>query len=396
MKISKIETVSCPTGATPALSFVRVHTDEGVSGLGETYYTPESVAAYVHEVIAPHVLGLDPLANGSTWDNVYEQSARRGPGGTDMRALSAVDLALWDLRGKLLGVPVYVLLGGSDKPDGVRVYNTCAGSNYASATSVGTGRSQERDDLWRAINAPAELAAELRTQGFAGMKIWPFDAAAAEDQGRRIAPTALRAGIEVLEAIRAEVGDKLDLMIEGHGQWQLAAATTILRAIEPMNVRWAEDMILAHDPQTLTLLRQRTLVPLAVSEYLMGRWQYRQILQSGAVDYLHLDPSWCGGISESQRILSVASSFGVVCAMHDCTGPVNLLAGLHLAAANRIVGYQEVLRAFLNDVYPTMVDTQWTLEGGRLRAPNSPGLGAALSDEYLAREDLIVRASVCP
>jgi len=82
--------------------------------------------------------------------------------------------------------------------------------------------------------------------------------------------------------------------------------------------------------------------------------------------------------------------------MHDCTGPVNLLAGLHLAAANRIVGYQEVLRAFLNDVYPTMVDTQWTLEGSRLRAPSSPGLGAALSDEYLAREDLIVRASVCP
>lgn len=81
--------------------------------------------------------------------------------------------------------------------------------------------------------------------------------------------------------------------------------------------------------------------------------------------------------------------------MHDCTGPVNLLAGLHLAAANRIVGYQEVLRASLEDVYPTIVDTQWTLEGGRHRAPDSPGLGAALNQEYLARDHLMVLASVC-
>lgn len=188
------------------------------------------------------VLGLDPLADGSTWDNLYEQSARRRPG-TDMRALSAVDLVLWDLRCNLLRVPVYVLLGGSDTPDGVRVYNTCAGSNYANATRVGTGRSQERDDLWRAMHTPAELAAELRMQGFAGMKIWPFDAAAIQDQGRRIAPAVLRAGIEILTVIRAEVGDRFDLMIEGHGQWQVAAATTILGAVEPLDIRWAEDMI---------------------------------------------------------------------------------------------------------------------------------------------------------
>src|SRR5690606_30388537 len=109
--------------------------------------------------------------------------------------------------------------------------------------------------------------------------------------------------------------------------------------------------------------------------------------------YLHLDPSWCGGITESQKILAVASSFGVVSSMHDCTGPINLLAGLHLAAANESVGYQEVLRSYLSDVYPTMVDTEWVRGGGRMAAPGAPGRGATLTEQYLSQPDLVRRTS---
>src|SRR5690606_9188898 len=109
------------------------------------------------------------------------------------------------------------------------------------------------------------------------------------------------------------------------GQWQVASATRILRAVEEHDVTWAEDMILAHDPQALATLSRSTSVPLAASEYLMGRWQYRQVLETGGLGYLHLDPSWCGGITESRHVLSLASAFGVTACMHDCTGPVNLL-----------------------------------------------------------------------
>ncbi|NJC72950.1 mandelate racemase/muconate lactonizing enzyme family protein [Planosporangium thailandense] len=389
MKISKVETIWCAAGASPALTFVRLHTDGGVVGLGETYYTPLSVASYVHEVLAPYVIGRDVLRDGSIWEELYAQSARRGAGGTDMRALSAVDLAVWDLRGKLLDVPVYVLLGGNDKPSGVRMYNTCAGRTYAAAPAVGRGESAEHDDLWRWRHAPAELAAELRDEGFAGMKVWPFDEAAAEDQGRRISAGALRAGTAILEAIRGAVGGDLELMLEGHGQWQIEPAAQILRAVEPLSLQWAEDMILAHDPEALRTLAARTSVPIAASEYLMGRWQYRAVLSSQSISYLHLDPTWCGGITEAQRILALASSFGVVCSMHDCTGPMNLLAGLHLASANRIVGYQEVVRGFLSDLYPEMVDTTWLRRDGRMIVPDAPGLGGELSDRYLARPDLI-------
>jgi len=392
MKIIQIETIT-QIPDIPALSFVRIHTDEGVVGLGETYYTPESVAAYVHEVIAPVIIGRDPLTDGGIWDDLHERSARRGGGGTDMRALSAVDLALWDLRGQALGVPVHTLLGGSEKPAGVTVYNTCAGTTYSSGSAVGKGTSSDGDDLWMALNAPGELATQLVEQGYTGMKVWPFDAYAAADHGRRIDPDDLRAGVKVIEQIRDAVGDQINVMMEGHGFWHVDPAARILNAVADLDIFWAEDMIVADDPETIGALARRTEVPLAVSEYQMGRWQYRRTLETGAVGWLQLDPSWCGGITESQRILALASSYGVVAGMHDCTGPMNLLAGLHLAHANGIVGYQETLRSFLGEVYPRLVDATFTVTDGRLAAPQRPGLGAALSSRLLDDPRVVRRST---
>lgn len=382
MQITEVRTLNLADGPAPALTFVQLVSDEGVVGLGETYYTPQSVDAYVHEVLAPAILGKDVTRDGWNWEQVYGESARRVPGGVDLRAQSAVDLAVWDLRGKAAGRPVSDLLGAA-RGDGVKVYNTCAGSTYASATSVSRGVSAEHDDLWRAVNEPGNLAAELVAAGFSGMKLWPFDAAARVDNGRSIRAEDLAEGVGRIAAIREAVGDDIEIMVEGHGLWFPTAAARILNALEHLDITWAEDMILAHDPQAIGHLSRMTNVPLAASEYVGSRWSYRQLLEQGAAGYLHLDPSWCGGITEAQNILSLASSYGVLAAMHDCTGPMNLLAGLHLARANPIVGYQEVLRAFLSDVYPTMVDTHWSVDGGRMSAPDRPGLGAELLDEFV-------------
>jgi L-alanine-DL-glutamate epimerase-like enolase superfamily enzyme len=389
MSIESVETISDPTGPSPALTFVRVTDSSGVVGLGETYYTPRSVAAYVHEILAPTLLGRSALDDGDEfWMQSYLASARRVVGGVDLRSLSAIDLALWDLRGRMLGAPVYQLLGGR-RSTGVTVYNTCAGAHYASAVTVGRGASSETDDLWRAVNRPGELAAELLAAGYTGMKLWPFDAYADVDDGRSIRPADLRAGRAVLAAIRDAVGDEMQIMLEGHGRWHAEPAVQILRAVEDLDIRWAEDIVPAHDLDVLRRIADRTSVPLAASEYLAGRWEYRRLLESGAVGYLHLDPSWCGGISEARHILALATARGVVASMHDCTGPMNLLAGLHLAAADPIVGYQEVLRSFLDEVYPSMVDLRLAPVGGRLAPPDRPGLGAELTADFLSRPGLV-------
>jgi L-alanine-DL-glutamate epimerase-like enolase superfamily enzyme len=219
------------------------------------------------------------------------------------------------------------------------------------------------------------------------MKLWPFDVAARIDRGARISDADLTAGVAILSRIRDAVGDGIEIMVEGHGLWQPTAAERILNAISHLDITWAEDMVLAHEPSALSRLASRTPVPLAASEYVGGRWAYRQLLEKQAIGFLHLDPSWCGGITEAQQILALSSAFGVTASMHDCTGPVNLLAGLHLARANSIVGYQEVLRAFLTDVYPTLVDTTWAIEDGRMRAPDLPGLGAQLTADFVARAE---------
>ena len=113
------------------------------------------------------------------------------------------------------------------------------------------------------------------------------------------------------------------------------------------------------------------------------------MFEADGIGYVHLDPSWCGGISEARNILALASSYGVVASMHDCTGPINLLAGLHLAASHSIVGYQEVLRAFLNDVYPRMVELPFEVTDGRMSPPERPGLGASLTEEFLTSPTLM-------
>lgn len=381
MIIREVRTLTRPDGPSPALTFVQLVTDDGTVGLGETYYTPQTVSAYVHEVLAPMLLGVDVTRSGWDWDTAYLASARRVPGGTDLRAQSAVDIAVWDLRGKAAGMPVGDLLGAANEL-GVRVYNTCAGLRYATATQVSHGQADENDDLWLALNDAGELAASLLGEGFGGMKLWPFDDAARADLGRSITSADLARGVERLERIRDRVGDDIEIMLEGHGLWEPIVAGRILRAVEHLNVTWAEDMIVAHEPAALKRLSRMSSVPLAASEYSGGRWAYRQLLDSQAVGYLHLDPSWCGGITEAQKILALASSHSVTAAMHDCTGPVNLLAGLHLACANRCVGYQEVLRAFLTEVYPTVVDVDWRIVDGRLLPPAVPGIGGSLREDF--------------
>ncbi|MFM8953060.1 MAG: mandelate racemase/muconate lactonizing enzyme family protein [Planctomycetaceae bacterium] len=336
-RITAIET-AIPRGIMSNLLLVRVHTDDGLVGCGETYYTPHAIAALVHDWMAARLLGADALAIESHWRWLYERCTPFGHPGAERRALSALDLALWDILGQATGQPVYRLLGGPVR-ESIPVYNTCGGPSYGAIQETGPahpgwpgygspGKPGKLEDAWASLNAPGELAAELVAEGYKVVKLWPFDAAA-------------------------------------------------LREIEPL---WLEDVLRVDCVATLADFRRQSGLPIAASEMLLGRKEYLQVLQAGAADYCMVDPTWNGGISETRRVIDMAQTFNVPATIHDCTGPLTLFAGLHLAASSTNVVFQESVRAHVRTLYRHLVDRGPVIEQGMALVPEGPGLGTRFHD----------------
>src|SRR5918998_1129639 len=178
MKITRIETVHLED--YPHILFVGVHTDEGLVGWGDTYYMTDAVAGYVHQFAAPMLLGHDPRAVELHWRRLYEVIAHIAGKGAEIRGLSALDVALWDILGQAAGMPVWQVLGGAAR-DRIKTYNTCGGPTYGRPTRGGTGYGTDRDnpgkyeDLIGFMTRADELALDLLSEGITGMKIWPFD-----------------------------------------------------------------------------------------------------------------------------------------------------------------------------------------------------------------------------
>ncbi len=387
MKIVAIETVvPGPHSPLPAVVFVRVHTDAGLVGCGETYYTPRAVSTFIHEFLAPLIMGTDATSPEALWETVYSAIVKFGGRGLELRALSAVDLAAWDILAQAAQLPLCQLLGGGVAT--LPTYNTCAGPTYGTGDRPGYGETSAADDLDDAsafVARPAELARELLDEGFAGMKIWPFDAIAHEHGGTTITQAHLERGLEPFRRIREAVGWDIEIMAEGHGFWSVAAAKTIARGLEPFRPAWIEDLVVADSPGALAELRRSTTIPVLASEYLMTRFDYDAMLQAEAVDHVMIDPTWCGGITEARRIIALAHTARLPVTMHDCTGPFTLLAGIHLLSSTPNASYQEVVRAYLREVYPQFVDESIQLVNGHVRAPDRPGIGAQLRSDVLDR-----------
>jgi L-alanine-DL-glutamate epimerase-like enolase superfamily enzyme len=388
-RITAIET-AIPHGIMSNLLLLRVHTDDGLIGCGETYYTPHAVAALIHDWMAARLLGADALAIEAHWRWLYERCTPFGHPGAEMRALAAIDIALWDLLGQATGQPVYRLLGGPVR-ESIPVYNTCGGPSYGAIQETGPahpgwpgygspGRPGELEDAWASLHAPGDLAEQLVAEGYHAVKLWPFDRAAHARGGLHISWADVEEGMRPLRAIRDRVGMKLDIAIEGHAFFQLPAALRIAEALREIRPLWVEDLLRVDCVATLADFRRQGGVPIAASEMLLGRKEYLQVLQAGAADYCMVDPSWNGGISESRRVIELAQAFNVPATIHDCTGPLTLFAGLHLAAASANVAFQETVRAHCRTLYRHLVDRGPVIEQGAARLPEGPGLGTRLHD----------------
>jgi L-alanine-DL-glutamate epimerase-like enolase superfamily enzyme len=258
-----------------------------------------------------------------------------------------------------------------------------------------------------------ELALDLLSEGLSGMKIWPFDYVAhfpggwdnwrsfrgmfdptiRSLGGHDIMAADLDRALEPFRKIRSAVGNRMEIMVEGHGLWSLPAALKIARALEEFRPAWLEDLMRADDIDALAELRRGTTCPILASEYLATRYEYRPLLEKQAADIVMIDPTWAGGITECKKVCAMAETYKRPVAMHDCTGPFTLFAGIHLALNATNAVYQETVRAYLRVNYPEMVTDLPVIENGHILAPTKPGLGTTLLPDMRKRDGAIVRVS---
>jgi galactonate dehydratase len=396
MKITKIETLRLT--AHPQLIYVRIHSDEGLIGLGETYYFPGAVESIIHDLAAPLLLGQSVFDRERHWQNLFCYANFFGYAGAEMRAISAIDIALWDLLGQYTRLPIYNLLGGRVR-ETIRIYNTC----------VNTPAYADQDGF---CNKPGELAESLLAEGITQMKVWPWDRFAPQMQvsaitgpagwsavgpvGHTLTSDQLKQGLWTVQEIRKAVDDRIDIAIEGHSRWDLNCALRIGRALEPYDVAWMEDIMLPDSAADLARLARETRVPQTVSERLFTRYAYREILEAQAAHIIMPDIIWTGGITEGAKIATLADTYHLSIAPHDCTGPVNVFACLHLCAAVPNAAIMETVRGFVSGYYNELVDRPVPIRQGQAVLSFGPGLGVALRPEVLKRGDLSIRTSPSP
>jgi galactonate dehydratase len=397
LKITKVETLR--VGEFPNLIWLRVHSDAGIVGLGETHRAAPAVEAYVHEYIAPRVLGQDPMEVERLSRSLTGYLGFRGSG-VETRAISALDIALWDHYARVVNQPLYQVLGGASR-QAIRTYNTCAGYQYIRDTRGQTssnwglgGKPQgPYEDLDAFLHRADELAQSLLEEGIEAMKIWPFDTFAESTGGEHISGADLSLALAPFEKIRKAVGNRMDIMVEFHSLWRLPPAQRIARALAEFDTYWHEDPIRM---DSLALLKQyapHSKAPICASEILAGRWSFKDLLETGVAGIVMFDLAWCGGISEARRITAMADAWQLPVAPHDCTGPVVFLASLHFSiwAPNALV--QESVRAFYSGWYNELVTHVPRPQKGLFARPPGPGLGGELLPELWKRKDAVVRTS---
>lgn len=385
MRITKVETIRHP--AFPRFTWLHVHTADGHIGLGEVGHFSTAAEAIIHDLAPRFLIGEDATRIDHLWTKIHDHLAIFTMGGSEMRALGAIDVALWDLAGKRHGVPIYELLGGASR-DTIPVYNTCIGSDPI-------------PDNRRFLEDAGSLAAELVDEGFRCMKIWPFDAFAAQSHGQLLSNSDLDAGLAPVRAIRDRVGDSIGIAIELHGFWNLPCALRIADALQPYRVQWIEEALSPESLGAQVAFAKACHAPVVSGERLVTRFAFRGLLEAGGATIVNPDLTWTGGLGELKRIATMAEAFRIPVKPHNEGGPVHHLAAMHVAANVPSLYLLEMIRHNTRHLFPQIVDELPPLvrvpgpDGraeARLALPSGPGLGISLSrriiDDPLATRKL--------
>ena len=383
MKITTVE--SFVHADFPNIIYIKIGTDAGVYGIGESYYFGRTVATFVEEFVAPTLIGLDP-ANIESISRKLTTYIGALSSGVEMRAKSAVDIALWDIKGKVEKKPIYQLFGGQSKQ--LTIYNTCAGRGYmrksdqdSSAWGI-SDKNDQYEDLQAFLTDAGALAKELLAEGIGGMKIWPFDIYAEKNYGADITDEDLKKGLIPLQKVRDAVGEKISLMLELHALWSPVAAKKIFEATKDLNLTWIEDPIYPDLLDDYAILRGGGYAPIAHGETVSSMTRVNSLLKNDYIDVLTLDLGWCGGFTAGIKFSEAAKKYGKSIAPHDCSGPLGLIAGTHLSTAYENALVQETSRASLRTWYPMIATTLPTISNGKIALGEGFGLGTDLTSAF--------------
>jgi len=350
MKITKLETLY----VRPRWVFLRMHTDEGLVGWGEPVVEgwSRTTAAAVAEM-GRYLIGKDPRRVEHHWQAIYRGGFYRG-GPVLTSALSGIEQAMWDLKGKALGVPVHEMLGGRVR-DRVRVY-----------AHVGGATPEEK----------AASAREKAAAGFTALKTSPSMAARFVESAAFV-----ERAVERIAAIREAVGGEVDIGIDCHGRLSPAVAARLCEALSPLHPMFIEEPVPPGDVDALAAVARKTTVPIAAGERLFTRWGFREVLEKRAAAILQPDLSHAGGILEVRKIAALAEAYNVALAPHCPLGPISLAAGLQVDACTPNFLCQE--QVCLGEGY---LRRPFELRDGHLAVPDGPGLGIEIDEDALAEQ----------
>jgi galactonate dehydratase len=348
MKITKMESFF----VKPRWHFLKISTDEGICGWGEPIVEgrARTVATAVKE-LEPVLLGQNPLENERIWTEVYRGTFYRG-GPVLVSALSGIDQALWDIKGKYFGCPVYTLLGGPTRTR-VRVYAHMGGAT---------------------LDALVENALKSVEQGFTAFKTSP-----SEGPVRPLDTVQfMDAVIEKTARIRGALPKHVDFALDFHGKYTPAMSIRLLHELEPFRLLFVEEPVQCENVDTLVTVARSTSIPIATGERLYTRWGFREVLEKQAAAILQPDVCHAGGITEVRKIAAMAEVYYAQIAPHNPLGPVSLAAGLQVAASIPNFLCQE--QVHLGEGY---LKEPFRVRDGHIDLPAKPGLGIEVDEEYL-------------
>ncbi len=363
MKVTAIKTFICNAFRTNFV-FVKVETDSGLYGWGEATleYKELTVQAAIHD-LESYLIGKDPHNIEAFRHDCYRDAYWRG-GPVLMSALAGVEMALWDIKGKALGVPCYQLLGGKVR-DAVPIY-----------VNGWFSPAKTPDEF-------AEKAKEVAAKKFLGCKWDPFGKA-----WQQISKHDLNSAMECIAKVAGVVGEDVQLLIEGHGRFDIPTAVKIGRRLEEFDIFWFEEPIPPDDKEGMKQVKDRVRVSIAAGERLYNRYEYRQFFELGCSDYIQPDISHAGGLFEMRMLGAEAEARHIGFCPHNPSGPVANAATLQLAAC---VPNFVMLEMMMTDVpyRAEICDEDLTVKAGKMVIPERPGLGIDLNEAELLKHPYI-------
>lgn len=373
VKVFRMATPVHKTAGTNWL-FVRIDTDSGISGWGEgsLQYKDAALEAEILD-FGKFLEGKDPLRIDWIWSSLYRRVTWAG-GPVSMSAISAIDLALWDLKAKSLEIPVWELAGGMHR-DRLRIY---ANGWFEDLTEPVSGVPAETIARQASPQLHAEAALRLRDAGWTALKFYPFGGP------QTITPQRIQHGVDLVRAVRDAVGPDMEIGIDVRARLDPWSAGRVAQQLEQFNIAWMEEPILYDNIEAMAEFARSVNVPVATGEQLYNRWEFRPLLATNAVRMIQPDICHCGGFSETRKIANMAETYYVPVAPHNSNGPISTLASLHLDMSIPNAFMQEIFVSFI-ERYQELLTSPIDISDGYATVPSGPGWGADIDLDVMAK-----------